>query len=120
MNLKDILQFQNFVVVGNTLDPEKYACKIKDALLSHHYTVAGVHKEYASLDEVPFPIDVIDLCIRPELGLQYLRNCTRDVRMIVIQPGAESVELLRYLKEAKLPHMQACLLIGAKLYGKEH
>ena len=39
MDLKEIMQKKRFVVVGDTLNEEKYACKIKHALLEHGYQV---------------------------------------------------------------------------------
>ena len=39
MDLKEIMQKKRFVVVGDTLNEEKYACKIKHALREHGYQV---------------------------------------------------------------------------------
>ena len=35
MDLKEVMCQQVFVVVGDTLNPDKYACKIKNALLQN-------------------------------------------------------------------------------------
>ncbi len=112
MELKEIMQQKVFAVVGNTLDESKYAYKIKNAMLEHGYTVYAVGKELASLNDVPADIDVIDLCIHPVKGLALMKECRKPFKCIVIQPGAESDELLAYLDEHKLPYIQGCLLVG--------
>ena len=114
MELKEIMEQKVFVVVGNTLDEEKYACKIKKAMLEHGYTVYAVGKELASINDVPEDIDVIDLCIHPVKGLTLMKECKKNFKCIVIQPGAESPELLQYLDEQKLPYIHGCLLVGLR------
>ncbi|MBP5739841.1 MAG: CoA-binding protein, partial [Spirochaetia bacterium] len=96
------------------LDEEKYACKIKKAMLEHGYTVYAVGKELASINDVPEDIDVIDLCIHPVKGLTLMKECKKNFKCIVIQPGAESPELLQYLDEQKLPYIHGCLLVGLR------
>ncbi|MBO6060197.1 MAG: CoA-binding protein [Bacteroidaceae bacterium] len=114
MELKEIMEQKVFAVVGNTLDEEKYACKIKTAMLDHGYTVYAVGKELASINDVPEDIDIIDLCIHPVKGLALIKECTKNFKCIVIQPGAESPELLQYLDEHKMPYIQGCLLVGLR------
>ena len=114
MELKEIMEQNVFAVVGNTLDEEKYACKIKKAMLEHGYTVYAVGKELASINDVPEEIDIIDLCIHPVKGLALIKECTKSFKCIVIQPGAESPELLSYLDEHKMSYIQGCLLIGLR------
>ena len=38
MDLEQIMQMNTFAVVGDTLNPEKYAYKIKEGLLEQGYT----------------------------------------------------------------------------------
>ena len=116
MDQKEVMEQKNFVVVGNTLDEEKYACKIKNAMLEKGYTVYAVGKELASINDVPGEIDIIDLCIHPAKGIALLRECKKPFRCVVIQPGAESEEILTYLQEKNLPYLEGCLLVGLKLY----
>ena len=112
MELKEIMEQKVFAVVGNTLDGEKYAYKIKKAMLERGYTVYAVGKELASINDVPEEIDIIDLCIHPVKGLALMKECKKNFKCIVIQPGAESPELLQYLDEQNLPYIQGCLLVG--------
>ena len=119
MTLKEIMKLNNFVMVGNTINEEKYAYKIKNELIANNYNVAAVYKELASINDVPFEIDVIDLCINATLGLKFLKENTKPFKVIVIQPGAESEELINYLNENNFEYIEGCLLLGLKLYRKE-
>jgi predicted CoA-binding protein len=118
MDIKEIMQLHNFVVLGNTVTPDRYAAMIKTGLEEHGYTVAGVGKELPSVNDVPFDIDVIDLCINPKEGLRLLRENTKPFKCIVIQPGASDEKLLEWLDEHKKPYIDGCLLTGLSIYGK--
>ena len=120
MELNEIMNQSVFAVAGDTLNPEKYAYKIKHGLLEHGYTVHAVGKELADFDSVPEKIDIIDLCINPVKGLELIKKCKKSYKCIVIQPGAESEELLSYLKENNLAYIQGCLLVGLSLYAKKN
>ena len=48
-----------------------------------------------------------------------IKKCRKSFKCIVIQPGAESEELISYLNEKNLPYIQGCLLVGLRLYAKE-
>ena len=78
MELKEIMEQKVFAVVGNTLDGEKYAYKIKKAMLERGYTVYAVGKELASINDVPEEIDIIDLCIHPVKGLALMKACKKS------------------------------------------
>lgn len=116
MEMKDVMQQQVFAVVGDTLSPEKYACTIKNRMQDAGYTVYAVGKELPSLNDIPGDIDVIDLCIHPVKGLKLMQECKKSFRCIVIQPGADSPELLAYLDENHLPYLHGCLLKGLEAY----
>ena len=118
MELKAIMQLNNFVVAGNTLDQEKYAYKIKHELIKHGYNVACIDKEFANLAEIPFDIEVLDLCIHPAKGIKILKENQRSIKTVVIQPGAESPEILDFLQENNIDHLEGCLLVGLSLYAK--
>lgn len=118
MDLKQIMQFNNFVVIGNTAEEEKYAYKIKEKLLQNNYTVACVDKEYKSINDVPFEIDVLDLCMNPLKSIKLLKENTKPIKTVVIQPGAESEEIKDFLKSTNIPYIEGCLLVGMSLYKK--
>ena len=118
MDLKEIMSQQSFAVVGNTLNPEKYAAKIKEGLLAQGYTVHAVGKELTSLNDLPGPVDIIDLCIRPDKGLALLQENRTPCKCVVLQPGADSPEILSWLEEHQQPYLQGCLLVGMRLYPR--
>lgn len=116
MELQEVMRQRVFAVVGNTLDSEKYAYKIKQGMLEKGYTVYAVGKELPSLNDVPKEIDIIDLCIHPAKGLELMRECKKNFKCIVLQPGAESAELVAYLEEKGMPYINGCLLVGMRLF----
>ncbi len=119
MDLEKVMQEKVFAVVGDTLNEEKYACIIKHAMQDHGYTVYPVGKELASLNDIPEKIDIIDLCINPVRGLALMKECRKPCKGVVIQPGAGSETLKAYLEEAKIPYIDACLLVGLSLYAAD-
>lgn len=118
MELKEIMQQQNFAVLGDTLNEDKYACTIKNGLIKKGYTAYGVGKELKSINDIEGEIDVIDMCINPVKGLKLLKECEKEFKMVVVQPGAGSEELTAYMDEKGIPYMDGCLLVGLSLYAR--
>ena len=116
MNLQQVMAQKSFVVVGDTLNPEKYACKIKLAMMEAGYKVQSVGKELASINQTEGEIDVLDMCINPKKGLELLKECKKNFKSVVLQPGAFDDELVAYLQENKIPYIEGCLLVGLRLY----
>jgi len=116
MELKEIMNYKNVVVVGNTIREDKYAYKIKQALIEKDYNVQSVGKELQSINDVTFDIDVLDLCINPNLGINLLKENKKDIKIVVIQPGAESDEIFQFLKQNNIDYIEACMLLGISLY----
>lgn len=119
MDLKEIMQEQKFAVVGDTLKSEKYAYKIKAGLLAKGYTVYGVGKELASLNDIAEDIDIVDLCINPKRGLEFMKESKKPCKCVVLQPGAGDDALKNYLREKGIPFIDGCLLVGMKLYPRK-
>ena len=116
MDLKEVMAQKTFAVVGDTTNEEKYAHKIKKKMIQNGYEVFPVGKELASLNDIPGDLDIIDLCIHPSKGLALMKECKKDFKAVVIQPGAESDELVQYLKDNKIEYLEGCLLLGLKQY----
>lgn len=119
MELKEIMNYKNFAVIGNTIDSEKYAYKIKENLKYYGYNVYGVHKEYSVIDAIEEEVEVIDLCINPVLGLKYLKETKKDYKVVLIQPGAESEEIKDYLNSINKPFLEGCALVGIRRFKGE-
>jgi len=118
MDIKEVMNYQTFAVAGDTIKEEKYAYKIKKGLIDKGYKAYGVGKELKSFNEIPEEIDIIDLCINPSWGLELMKECKKQIKGIVIQPGAESDELKAYLDTTGIPYIEACVLVGLSLYPK--
>lgn len=116
MNLKEVMEQQSFAIVGDTLNEEKFAYKIKHQMKENNYTVYCVGKELLSINDIPEEIDIIDLCIHPTKGLALMQECKKSFKGIVIQPGAASEELKAYLEEKNYPYIESCLLVGLSQY----
>ena len=117
MDIKELIIKNNWVVIGDVSNKEKYAYKILEKFKEKGYTVVGVHPKggegvYKSLKEVPFKINAIDLCINSKLGIEYLREANElGIRNVLIQPGAESEEILIYCKENNINAIENCALV---------
>ena len=112
MELKEMMEYKNFAVVGNTITEGKYAKKIKDNLAHYGYNVYPVYKELKTLNDIEGDLDIIDLCINPVLGINILKDCKKDYKAVLIQPGAESDEIKDYLKSINKPYLEGCALVG--------
>ena len=119
MELKEIMEQQVFAVAGNTLNGEKFAARIKNGLTEHGYTAYGVGKELSSFNDIPGDIDIIDLCIRPEAGLALMQENRKPCKCVVLQPGADSPELVAWLEDHKIPYVHNCLLVGMQTYPRK-
>ena len=118
MDLQEVMKQKSFAILGDTLNPEKYAYQIKAAMLEAGYGVYAVGRELPSLNAIPGDIDIIDLCIHPGKGLKLLQENRKPFQAVVIQPGADSPELISYLEEHRIPYLQGCLLQGLKAYPR--
>ena len=118
MDLREIMKQKTFAVVGDTINEKKYACKIKKGLIEHGYCAYGVGKELKSINDIEENIDIIDLCINSVKGLDLIKECKKKSKCVVIQPGAESKELIDYMKQNGIEYIEGCLLVGLSLYSK--
>lgn len=123
MELKELLDYKNWVVVGKISDPNKYPYKILKSLELGDFEVKGVYSKdtsgeaYKSLKEVPYKIDVIDLCINPTLGIDVIKEAKElGIDKVLIQPGAESQEILDFCKENGIAAIEGCALVLLSIY----
>ena len=116
MNLREIMNEKTFAVVGNTIVPEKFAYKIKHRLIENGYNVHCVGKELESLNDIEEDIDIVNLCIHPAKGIKLLKEMKKDYKCVLIQPGAESDEIIEFLKENNIDYLEDCVLIGLEEY----
>jgi predicted CoA-binding protein len=115
---QEMLNEKKWAVVGDVLNPSKFAHIIKNRLITNQYQVFQVNPRsqspevYRSLGEIGEGIDVIDLCINPHTGLEIVKEAAAlGIEKIFIQPGAESDEIIAYCKEKKLQYYLGCVLV---------
>ena len=117
MLAKDFLNFKNWCVIGDVGNDKKYAYKILNKLKEKGYNVVGVSLKggeniFKSLSEVPYNIEVIDLCINPIKGIEFIKEAKAlEINKVLIQPGAESEEVLNFCKENGICSIEGCALV---------
>ena len=117
MKAKEIIKLNNWVVIGDVTNKNKYASRILNKFKDKEYNVVGIHPKggedvYTKLKDVPYNIEAIDLCINSKLGLEYLKEAKDlGIKNILIQPGAESEEIINYCIENNLEYIEDCALV---------
>lgn len=117
MDIKEIMRFKNWIVIGDVVTEGKYANKILNRFKEKGYNVSGVsHKTgenvYDSISKVPFNIEAIDLCVNPKHGINYLKEAKEfGIKYVLIQPGAGSEEILSYCKANDILAIEDCALV---------
>lgn len=126
MNAQELLNYENWAVVGDVLNPSKYACRILNSLDEAEFNVKGVNPRdksgevYKSLKEAGHGIEVIDLCINPIAGLQILKEASElGINKVLIQPGAESEEILQYCSENNITAIEGCALVELSYFKRK-
>ncbi|MDF2546044.1 CoA-binding protein [Anaerosolibacter sp.] len=121
---QEMLNEKRWAVVGDVLNPSKFAHIIKNRLINNQYDVFQVNPRsqspevYRSLGEIKESIDVIDLCINPRTGLDIVKEAdTLGIKKIFIQPGAESEEIIDFCKENNLQYYLGCVLVELSKRG---
>ncbi|VYU00494.1 CoA-binding protein [Clostridium tertium] len=117
MDIRDMIKLNNWAVIGDVSNQSKFAYKIIEKFKEKGYTVAGVHPRggeniYKSLKDIPFRVEAIDLCINSKLGIKYLEEANElGIKNVLIQPGAESEEILKYCMDNKINAIENCALV---------
>lgn len=117
MLAKNFLEFKNWCVIGDVGNEKKYAYRILNKLKENGYNVVGVNSRgddgiYKSLSEVPYDIEVIDLCINPIRGIEFIKEVKElSINKVLIQPGAESEEILKFCSENNIEAIEGCALV---------
>lgn len=118
MEARELVKEKNWVVIGDVTNTSKYAYKILEKFKDKGHVVAGVHPKggegiYKTLEEVPYKIDAIDLCINPKLGLEFMKEVkSMGISKVLIQPGAESQDIINYCNENNIIAIQGCALVS--------
>ena len=120
MKANELLNYKNWIVVGDVLNHLKYAYKILNSLKSDGFNVVGINPNfndsdegvYSSISDIPYKADVLDLCINPYKGIKIIKEA-HDLKIdkVLIQPGAESQEILEFCKANGIIAIEGCALV---------
>ena len=116
--IEQFFNYKKWAVVGSVLSEDKYASKILTALIKAGYKAEGVNprdttgKTNKCLKDIKYDIEVIDLCINPKAGLEVLKEARKlKIDKVLIQPGAQSAEILKFCSENEIIAIEGCALV---------
>jgi len=108
-------------IVGASPKPERYAFQALQRYRARGWTVWPVHPEHRLIGNCPvFPAlsalpgrpDIICLYVNPSLGLAMLDDLVAArPRLLWLNPGADSDELVAAVRQRGLYVIQACTLV---------
>jgi uncharacterized protein len=109
-------------VVGASSDRRKFGNKALRAYAQQGYTVYPInphekdiegHPAFASVLDVPGPIDMATVYVRPEVGVRVMDDlAAKQVREVWLNPGADGPEVVARAEQLGLKTIQACSIIG--------
>ena len=109
-------------VVGASSDRRKFGNKALRAFAQQGYIVFPInphereiegHPAFASVLDVPGPIDMATVYVRPEVGVRVMDDlAAKQVGEIWLNPGADGPEVVARAGELGLKTIQACSIIA--------
>ena len=109
---------KTIAIVGASSDRKKYGNKAVRAFKDGGWTVYPVNAKlsevegltcYASLDDLPGPIDQVSMYVPPAVGLTMLDAiAAKNPAELFLNPGAESNELIEAARAKGLKPILAC------------
>jgi len=109
-------------VVGASSDRQKFGNKALRAYVAEGYTVIPINphereveglKTFASVLDVPGPIDMATVYVQPEIAMRLLDEFEqKGIPEVWINPGAETDEMIDTARKRKTKVIFACSIIG--------
>ena len=109
-------------VIGASNDRQKFGNRAVRAYKEQGYTVVPINpheatveglKAYASILDVPGPVDLVSFYIPPEIGEQVIGDVARKgVSEVWLNPGAESDELIARARALSIQPIVACSIVA--------
>jgi predicted CoA-binding protein len=109
-------------VIGASNDRNKFGNRAVRAFQRQGYTVVPINpheteveglKAYASVLEVPGPIDMATLYVPPEIGEPLMDELARKhIPEVWVNPGAESDALIARARALQIQPIVACSIVG--------
>src|SRR5580765_6322537 len=105
-------------IIGASSDPRKFGNRAIRAFRRQGYTVIPINpnepmveglKAYASVLDVPGPIDMATFYVPPEVGRKVMADVAqKGIPEVWLNPGSESTELVRLARSLNVEPILAC------------
>lgn len=101
---------KNILLLGDTNNYEKFAYKILKLLETKDFNIYCVDKQYAEISDITINFDIVVLCMHPIKAFGLLKDHVHKLKNVIIQPGAESDDIINLLKSANINYTLGCVL----------
>ena len=108
-------------ILGASPNPDRYSWKAQQLLTEKHYPVVPVSSRYdrvgdlpavPSLAEAPRQVDTVTVYLNPTHLAPFLEQMLDTLpRRVIFNPGSESAEAGKALREAGVEVVEACTLV---------
>jgi predicted CoA-binding protein len=109
-------------VIGASSDRRKFGNRAVRAFQQQGYTVVPINpheaeveglKAYASVLDVPVPVDMASLYVPPEIGERLIEEIARKgIAEVWVNPGAESDALIARARALEIQPIVACSIVA--------
>jgi predicted CoA-binding protein len=109
-------------VIGASNHREKFGNRAVRAFVLEGYTVIPIHpredrieglKAYASVLDVPGPIDMVSFYVPPDVGERVIEDVARkQIPEVWLNPGAESDALIARARSLSIRPIVACSILA--------
>ena len=109
-------------VIGASSNRNKFGNRALRAYQRQGYTVLAInpnekevegHTTYASVLDVPGPIDIASVYVPPEIGVTVMEELARkQIPEVWLNPGADGQAVVARARELGLKTIQACSIIA--------
>ena len=109
-------------MIGASSNRQKFGNRAVRAFLQQGFTVIPINpheteveglKAYASVLDVPGPVDMASLYVPPEIGEQLIGEIARKgIGEVWLNPGAESDELIARARALQIQPIVACSIVA--------
>lgn len=101
---------KHILLLGDTNNSDKFAYKILKLLETKGYIVFCVDKQYKNITDIDINFDAVILCMHPVKALNLLNDSVTRLKNVIIQPGAESDEIIKLLESVNVNYTLGCVL----------
>jgi len=120
-----LFDFRSIAIIGAVSDRNRYSNKAVWAYKQKGYTVYPISirdeeveglKAYRSILDVPGKVDAASLYVNPKIGIRLLEDIKKKgVRILFVNPGADSPELVEKAYQLGLEPIVACSILSIGL-----